>query len=309
MKRALVLSGGGARGAFEVGALEYLVLREKLDFRIFIGTSVGALNAAFLGQAHSYRELVILIRRLKEFWLGIKGNSSVYSRRIFGFLSLFYKDSFYQPKALQRLIRREIDPDRIFNPATVVKVSTVAVETGELFYANSRHPELRETFLDYVLASASMPLFFPAAPIAGKHWYDGGLRDMTPLGAAFEEAPDEILVIITYPIGDYFNPRLPEKKHGGALNAILRAIEILTSEIAANDLQLADAVNRYHWIWPKRRRLPIRLIAPSRPLAGSHALDFSPEAIRENMNHGYEAAQSLRLLGSRSSGYLQCFTK
>ncbi|HBT16594.1 MAG TPA: hypothetical protein DEB05_06530 [Firmicutes bacterium] len=81
MKRALVLSGGGSKGAFEVGALEYLLIEEKLDFQIFIGTSVGALNAAFLGQACNREELVDLAQELKALWLGLKGNNSIYESR------------------------------------------------------------------------------------------------------------------------------------------------------------------------------------------------------------------------------------
>ena len=46
MKRALVLSGGGSKGAFEVGAIAHLI-NKKVDFQLFTGTSVGALNAAF----------------------------------------------------------------------------------------------------------------------------------------------------------------------------------------------------------------------------------------------------------------------
>ncbi|MBI3469491.1 MAG: patatin-like phospholipase family protein, partial [Planctomycetes bacterium] len=51
MKRALVLAGGGARGAYQVGMLQELVVNQGLDFTIIRGVSVGALNAAFLAQA------------------------------------------------------------------------------------------------------------------------------------------------------------------------------------------------------------------------------------------------------------------
>lgn len=296
MKRALVLSGGGSKGAFEAGAIEYLVCEEGLDFQVFLGTSVGALNAAFLGQARNHRELSNLARELRELWLGIKGNSSIYNRRIFGVLNLLCSDSLYTPNGLRRLLNHHLDLRRIFNPATVVKVAAVAHETGELFYADSRHPELRADFLDYVLASASMPLFFPAVPISGKHWYDGGLRDITPLGAAFAEHPDEIVVIITYPVDERLQPLLPRTKYGGVFGSVLRTVEIITSEIATNDLQLADTINRYHWAFPRRRRVPIRLIAPNGPLAGSNALDFRPDGIKENLKQGYEAAQNPRIL-------------
>ena len=51
MNRALILGGGGARGAYQVGMLDVLVNELELDFQIMRGVSIGALNAAFLAQA------------------------------------------------------------------------------------------------------------------------------------------------------------------------------------------------------------------------------------------------------------------
>ena len=296
MKRALVLSGGGSKGAFEVGAIDYLVNVEGLNFNIFIGTSAGALNAGFLGQSRDRKELVELSRQLKELWLNIRNKRSVYQSNFGGMLSLFWCDSLYRPRGLYRILQKYIDLDRIFDPATVVKVATVAQETGRLFYADSRRPELQADFLKYILASASMPLFFPAVHIGKSHWYDGGLRNITPLGAAFDEQPDEIIVIVTYPVGPNMEPITSTTKHGGAFQAILRTVEILTSEIATNDLQLAYYINQNYRSFPGRHRSTIRLIAPKTFLPGKDALDFSQADIKENIRLGGEAARSPRLL-------------
>ncbi len=296
MKRALVLSGGGSKGAFEVGAIDYLVNKKGLNFNIFIGTSVGALNAAFLGQSRNHRELTELSRDLKKLWLNMKGSQSVYHTSFWGALRLLWSDSLYQPQGLKRMLQKQINLERIFDPATVVKVATVAQETGQLFYADSQTPELRADFLKYVLASASMPMFFPAVRIGQNHWYDGGLRDITPLGAAFDEKPDEIIVIITYPVGPNLEPVLTPKKHRGAFQAILRTVEILTSEIQINDLQLANYINQNHRIFSGQRRIPIHLIAPKTSLPGKDALDFNRTDIVENIRLGFESAQNQRLL-------------
>jgi NTE family protein len=298
MKRALVLSGGGSKGAFEAGAIDYLVNTEGMNFHIFIGTSVGALNAAFLGQSRNRMELTQLSRDLKQLWLDMKGKQSVYQTSFWGVLRLLWSDSLYRPKGLQRMLQKKIDPDRIFDPATVVKVATVAQETGQLYYADSRRSELQADFLKYVLASASMPVFFPAVHIGQNHWYDGGLRDITPLGAAFDENPDEIIVVITYPIGPKLEPVMSSRKHRGAFQAILRTVEILTSEIQTNDLQLANFINQNHRSFPGQHRIPIRLIAPQSSLPGKDVLEFRRDDIIENIRLGREAAQKPRLLGS-----------
>lgn len=292
MRRALVLAGGGSKGAFEVGAIEYLVRERGIDFDIFMGTSVGALNAAVLSQSRNYRELIFQTRLLKDLWLGIKGRASIYSKNPLGVFRLLFKDSLYNPIGLKRLIKENIDPERLFNnPTRVLKVATVAVETGELLYADNHNPELKADFLEYILASASIPLFFPAVKINDKHWYDGGLRDITPLGAVFRECPDEIVVILTFPIDRNLTPVLGRTKHRGALRTILRALEIMSNEISANDLQLANVINQKCHVFSRRRCTPLIIIAPETPLTGN-ILEFKPDDIRKNLELGFQAAKN-----------------
>lgn len=292
MKRALVLAGGGAKGAFEAGAVEFLVREAGLDFDIFLGTSVGALNAGILAQSRNHRELCQQTEILKKLWTGIKGSYSIYRKNPFGLISLFFKESLYNPIGLKEMIHEWIDPDRLFSKtAKTLKVATVAEETGELLYADNRSPQLKDDFLAYILASASIPLFFPAVKINGMHWYDGGLRDITPLGAVFREQPDEIVIILTFPINQALNPVLAPTKHQGAFRAILRTFEIMSNEISANDLQLASAINQSYRCRPGQRRVPIWIVAPETPLAGNNVLEFKPDFIRENLKRGYRSAQ------------------
>jgi len=296
MKRALVLSGGGSKGAFEAGAIAYLLNELKLDFHLLTGTSVGALNATYLGQARNQKELQELGEELKEIWLEIKSNQAIYRGGTLGNLwRVLFRGALYNPIGLRELINQKIDQERLFHQRTVVKVTVVSFETGKLLCVDNRRPEFRQDFLAYVLASASMPFFFPAVPVAGEHWYDWGLRDLTPLTAAIKENPDEIVVITTFPLSPELEAILPPATPGSALKAVLRAVEILLSEISANDLQLAQAINKAWWRYPGKRPIPIRIIAPTKPLLGD-ALDFDPKKIRNNLQAGYQAAQKPRFL-------------
>jgi NTE family protein len=293
MKRALVLAGGGSKGAFQAGAVDFLVRESGLDFDIYLGTSVGALNAGVLAQSRNYRELCEQTEILKKLWDGIKGSLSIYRKNPFGVFSLILKDSLYNPIGLKALIKEHIDAKRLFrNTARILKIPTVAEETGELLYVDNRSPQYEADFLSYILASASIPLFFPAVKINGKHWYDGGLRDVTPLGAVFHERPDEIVVVLTFPVNRALNPVLATTKHQGALRSILRTLDIMSNEISANDLQLANAINQSHRCRPGQRRVPIRIIAPGAPLIGGNVLEFKPDYIRENQKLGFQAAQT-----------------
>ena len=300
MKRALVLSGGGSKGAFTVGALTYLLEQENLNFQIMTGTSVGAINAAYLGQARNPRELRELGEQLKQIWLKIKGNSDLFQSGILGNIwRLLFHNTLYNPLGLKRLIHDNIVPARLFHSRIVVKVTVVSFESGELLCVDSRRPEHQPDFLSYVLASASMPFFFPPVLIAGQHWYDGGLRDLTPLSAAIKENPDEIVVITTFPVNPSLKPVLPASKPGSVMKAILRTVEILLSEISVNDLQLAQTINKAWWRYPGKKPIPIRIIAPTKPLTGD-SLNFNAGQIRTNLAAGYEAAKTYRFLAMES---------
>ena len=90
MKRALLLAGGGAHGAYQVGILRKLVLEQGLDFDIIRGVSVGALNGAFLAEAPtgagSIDNLKAQVQKLTELWREeIRGNDSIYTKRFGGF--------------------------------------------------------------------------------------------------------------------------------------------------------------------------------------------------------------------------------
>jgi NTE family protein len=296
MQRALILSGGGGKGAFEVGAIDFLVKTAGLDFQIFIGSSVGALNAALLGMATNYRELLAAVQQLKKLWEAIQGNHSIYQSFPLGVFDLFSRNALYNPCGLYRLIKNYIDPGQLCqNPTKFVIVPAVAIETGELFYADSRNPALQNLILDFILASASIPLFFPPVLINDKHWYDGGLRDVTPLGAAFKENPDEIYLVLTFPVNENLEPMMGEAPYGGVLKSLLRIVSIMTNEICANDLQISKFAVRSHPLYLGRRRIPIHIVAPPTPLKGS-AVDFTPSKIKENIRLGYEAAQNLKTL-------------
>ena len=87
--RAVVMSGGGSKGAFQVGALDHLIHDQNLDFQVIAGVSTGSLNATILSQASSFEELKQYHQQLKEIWLGIESENDIYSKRFLGKVLLF----------------------------------------------------------------------------------------------------------------------------------------------------------------------------------------------------------------------------
>lgn len=323
-RRALVLSGGGAKGSFQIGVLEELILTRGLDFQIFCGISVGALNASFLAQARfddtpevSCSNLQEAFRTLRELWLEqITGTGSIYRDRPLGMGGLLGgADSLYDPEPLADLLKRSLHPQELAQSNRVLKVQYVALETGELRTVDSHDPAI----VQHVLASATMPFFFPPVEVRGEHLVDGGLRDITPLGQAFdvEPPPDEIYVIYASPFAvepaEFVDPWPGLRVN--ALDYLGRAVEILADEVYQTDVRGALRFNTLTQHWDQVKQLlppdhpsvlaidavlqPLRYaeiieIKPAKHII-RNALHFSPTKIRENYEYGKAVARALLL--------------
>jgi NTE family protein len=269
MKRALVLSGGGNKGAFEVGALSYLIQNYGLSFDLFSGTSVGALNCAYLAQGTDLKAQTDKIEFLKQKWFAISGTRDIYHFSFLNIIGLLFGGSLCQPAGLKKLINTLIIPEHLENGKPLL-IPTVALEDGELYIADSRNAKDREDMAKFILASASIPVYFPSVNIRGKHWADGGLRDITPLSAITDENPQEIIVITTYPITSNFEPVFPPfKKVNNIFSVIHRVIDILTAEIGSNDLRIVKQARQRNLSWLVQRGGNLMVISPDDPLTES----------------------------------------
>jgi NTE family protein len=232
-----VLSGGGARGAYEAGVLRYLLeeLPQRLGrparFDIITGASVGAIHACFLAAtAHRpYRAG----ERLARIW-GRLSIASLASLRTGALLSSPLRAmGWLVPRALRRgdrplpdriagiletgpleaLVRRSVDWRNIgANLAAghldAVSVAATEIATGRVVaFLQSRDPEAGwgqdaglvsrqvELRVEHALASAAIPVLFPAVRIGDTYFADGGIRLNTPLAPALRLGADRVLVI------------------------------------------------------------------------------------------------------------------
>lgn len=234
-KRALVLSGGGARGAYEAGIIRYIFevlpdyLGEVPRFEIICGTSVGAINAAWLAATledprQSYQRLAFLWRTLifsevvqfsyEELWrlVGrtftdmrgpIEGRSPSKSPQG-GFLRTTFFDRIVQKELPFGQIRRNLEKGVLES----VSVSATDILTGRTTVFVQSHKPLPPWTRDArrvarsgpltaetVKASAAIPFLFPPVKI-GPHWYcDGSVRQNTPISPALRLGADRVLVV------------------------------------------------------------------------------------------------------------------
>jgi len=226
---AVVLSGGGAKGAFQVGALDQLITRRKVKFDIAVGTSTGAIQAAAVAQDD--------IPRLVRTWEDIKGDDDIYKKRSGTLLAVITgQPSIYNSSPLRRLLADNIDEAKIRASGKSLRLGVVSLTSGK-FHSVA---ENASNIADYVYASCAMPFAFePLTDAAKEQWVDGGVRDVTPLDAAFELNPRAILVIRASP-----PPQPDERRRYKDLVAIgLRAVDILQSEVSLNDLKNVHLIN------------------------------------------------------------------
>ena len=101
--KALVLSGGGSKGAYQCGALKYILGELKVPYDIFCGVSVGAINCGFLAQFKAGEEKES-VAQLSKLWDEID-TPKIYQRwKPFGRLHALWEKSFYDSSPLHKLI-------------------------------------------------------------------------------------------------------------------------------------------------------------------------------------------------------------
>lgn len=191
--RALVLSGGGGRGAYEAGVAKACFERD-FHFDWIVGTSIGALNAALVGQ----QDLAVL----EEMWRKIR-SSDVYRlpspshlrRVIFG-----QQLGFLNTAPLEELLRSCISLERL--KAGKSKVGFVTTDLCGLGTRVFTGDEIntQDDLIDVLMASSAIPLFFPPRRLNGEGcWMDGGLVRNTPIQAAINLGATEIYAVLVEP--------------------------------------------------------------------------------------------------------------
>lgn len=197
-RHGLVLQGGGALGAFELGVARVMFsdVSKACRFRpgIIAGVSIGAISAALLGRpARGYTPL----GALERFWESVTA-SSILPPAVQPYVSMvglpnffsfnpfwMFGTSFYSVEPLRQTLTDLVDLEGLGDRAALPHLVFTAtdVKRGELETFRSTE---RGLTLDHVLASGSLPPSFPMTTIGDMSYWDGGLFDNTPLGAVID---------------------------------------------------------------------------------------------------------------------------
>jgi len=281
-KRALVLSGGGVKGAYQVGALKKWLLEDNLDYEILTGVSVGALNVAFLSQA-KLGEISDAYAKLLKLWNTVDDGKVFKKWKPFGYIESLWQDSVLNSDPLLAWLKRDLDEALIAGSGREVRVGATSWDTGEYRLASQSDVD----FHRWVAASASFPIFLSPVKIDGQKWTDGGIRNVTPLAEAIRLGAEEIDVIMCS------NPDLPtdwdpKKKHA-VPDYVLRAFDLMSDQIMRADLKICGAKNEIAERSGSYKQIKLRLLQPDVKLV-EDSLSFDRLAIQKMIVKGYEDA-------------------
>lgn len=282
-KIGVVLSGGGSRGAYEAGILHYIRtdLKRRLgrhaQIDIVTGTSVGAINAAFMAATHSdpdtqAEQVVAAWRALRiEELIGLRARDVLRAGRLMLGADpappppgSFRYGGLIDTSGLERFVVRMIPWRGIerslrSRQLQAISVSATHVGTGHtVVFLSCAEPVPREWSRDpfvrhraarigprHVLASAAIPMLFPAVKIGDEYFTDGGLRQNTPMSPAIRLGADRLLLISLRHVAP--EPKVVQRERTEAYPKPLflagKALNALLLDHTEYDLQRMQRIN------------------------------------------------------------------
>ena len=186
MKKGLVLEGGAMRGMFTCGVIDVL-MENKIEFDGLSGISAGAIFGC------NYKSMQI--------GRGVRYNKK-WGRdpRYFGFRSLILTGDLYGYEFCYHKIIDELDPidKKVYkeNPMDFF-IGATDIEEGVIRYFNSK--EVDKETIEWIRASASMPLVSNIVEVDGFKLLDGGMIDPVPYSIMFKNNYDKNVIVLTQP--------------------------------------------------------------------------------------------------------------
>ena len=253
MSRALVISGGGSKGAFAVGVLKRLFATYPgLDFDIFVGTSTGSLMCPLV----ALKEMDMV----EALYTSQKTDDIILKKRIGDSLN---DTSIFDGSPLwSQLLRNYTDQryQEIIDSGKKIFLTTVCMQSGEMVVftnhanpAEPRHYSVKtlinaDQFRKAIMASASQPVFMqpvkvnlhvPGEPNPYFQFVDGGVREYAGIQMAIDNGATEIFTILLSPESD----EAEKKEYKNLFSILERTISIFTDDVGKNDLIIPKLFN------------------------------------------------------------------
>jgi predicted patatin/cPLA2 family phospholipase len=286
--RAMVISGGGSKGAFAGGIAEYLITVCKNDYDLFVGTSTGSLLIPLLSIGE--------ISKLKEVYTSVNQNS-IFNRNPFiikerdgefeirinhlNILIGFLKGSktFGESKSLKKLILRTVTPyffEKMKNQLVDVVVTVSNISLGKVEYKSIKDFN-REDFCDWIWASANLVPFMSLVRKNGYEYGDGGLGNVVPIAEAINRGAKEVDIILLKTEKPF-----QKKPVKNVLELTTRIFDFLLEQIITNDITIGK-------LRSKHDEITLNFYNPPEMLT-KNSLIFEPKKMKKWWNLGFEFA-------------------
>ncbi len=282
--RALVLPGGGGRGAYQVGVVKALK-EHGIEFDMAFGTSIGGLNATLYAQGS--------IARMEELWCNTRARD-IYrlpSAQQLGNMLLGHKLGLLDTSPFEELIQREADLKKLKASRTKVGLFTTDLCSLETRLITTDDIMSTSELVDVLMATTAVPMAFPPRQLQGKGlWVDGGLVRNTPMQAAVNRGAEEIYTVLLH----------PDRVESCPVNMwqlIARCLDIVLDASAKREVDQLEFYNRLIAEGADeasgRRKVDIHVFQPHGPV-DTTLLEIDGERARRLIRHGYnDAARQL----------------
>lgn len=298
-RRALVLSGGGGRGAFECGVMEKLTqLGWEPD--VLVGTSIGAMNAAVWAIGGT--------RAVRVMW------DEIPRRGLHSFLRWPPWRSILDRKRWEQALEDFAPQDKLNQVTAPLYIVTTNTQTGHpLIYTNWHAPEGKERLYQsveainhaHILASSAIPYVYPKVTIkqiddtAGgeseiDHW-DGAVMYNSPLQPAVHSGADQVMIVLLSPYHDQNNPEasLPPAPPG-ILGKIGHLLDLAVTATFENDFEQMRKINRrvdQRRAEPDHKKVEAALIGPKDWLTPRDIIRYRKDRVEDLREQGKRAAE------------------
>jgi NTE family protein len=265
-KRALVLSGGGGRGAYHVGVYKYLEEKSLLP-DVVIGTN-GAMIVSGMSAADMEREWLTLTEK------------QIHRLRL-NPLEFIKEPCLLDTDPWKETLERQINFHHVRTSKIVFRVAATEVGKGKLKLFRGE-----EITVKHILASCSIPVVYPWTEIDGARYWDGAVVANTPLAPAIDEG-----AVLLSPVGARELPLpdgLPESAAQALDLALLASFESDQKQLHKVNARVREGRDRHN-----HHEVKLHVIAPSEEISAAWILTYNAKQAAYLIELGYNDAKKL----------------
>ncbi len=324
-KNALVLTGGGARAAYQVGVLsaitKFVPRNHGIPFPIICGTSAGGINATALACYASCFHLGV--KKLEWMWKNLHTQDIYHSNALRvinyigrGILGSFQADyanksprSLLNNAPLRKLLNKVLNFERIDSNITNGYLSALSItassytsgdsisffQSGEgisPWFRAKRHGETCQINSEHLMASAAIPLVFPSVKIRNQHFGDGSIHQLSPLSPAIHLGAENLFVIGMEQPKEPIHAQENNPHPPSTATIAGHLLDTIFAETLKSDLERMERINNTLSLIPEEQRKNIQGLKHINSFSLNPSHDFNAMAT----DYFHELPLSIRIL-------------